>query len=281
MKDFYYILGVNSTATEQQLKSAYRKLSKKFHPDKNDGDKFFEERFKNIQEAYEILADSSKRELYDLKFKRFHQQNEDFDTKRRYEEEFRKKYEEEFIRREEEIKKKYQSPEQIIEEETERIQKEKDKKRKYEQQKILIEIDRAKNILSKRENTFSILQKEIQVLRKQIRELYTSYNELSDNYKNSNSDMNNLKYLITESNSLWNGKKYKIQVIELLETICTNKRKSLDLISSYRTNTNSDLISDLKKITSSYKGIAELLDVFMKFDIVEVSYPHNVKSTIA
>jgi curved DNA-binding protein CbpA len=65
MKDYYYILGLRQTATTEEVKKAYRKLSLKFHPDKNDGDEFFTERFKEIQEAYEILVDNSKRETYD------------------------------------------------------------------------------------------------------------------------------------------------------------------------------------------------------------------------
>jgi len=65
MKDYYYILGINQSATTEEVKKAYRKLSLKFHPDKNDGDEFFTERFKEIQEAYEILVDSIKRKTYD------------------------------------------------------------------------------------------------------------------------------------------------------------------------------------------------------------------------
>jgi curved DNA-binding protein CbpA len=65
MKDYYYILGVKNTASADEIKTAYRKLSLKFHPDKNNGDKFFEERFKEIQEAYDILSSSDKRRHFD------------------------------------------------------------------------------------------------------------------------------------------------------------------------------------------------------------------------
>lgn len=65
MKDYYYILGLKPSATTEDVKKAYRKLSLKFHPDKNDGDEFFTERFKEIQEAYSVLIDSSKRQNYD------------------------------------------------------------------------------------------------------------------------------------------------------------------------------------------------------------------------
>ncbi|MES1197838.1 MAG: DnaJ domain-containing protein [Chitinophagaceae bacterium] len=65
IKDYYYILGLNKNASKDEIKTAYRKLSVKFHPDKNNGDKFFEERFKDIQEAYETLEDDAKRKIYD------------------------------------------------------------------------------------------------------------------------------------------------------------------------------------------------------------------------
>jgi curved DNA-binding protein CbpA len=65
MKDYYYILGLDSNASTGDIKKAYRKLSMKFHPDKNPGDKFFEQRFKDINEAYEVLVDELKRRDYD------------------------------------------------------------------------------------------------------------------------------------------------------------------------------------------------------------------------
>lgn len=67
MKDYYYILGVNKNASEQELKTAHKKLSMLFHPDRNGGDVFFEERFKEIQEAYETLSDAETRKNYDSK----------------------------------------------------------------------------------------------------------------------------------------------------------------------------------------------------------------------
>jgi curved DNA-binding protein CbpA len=77
MKDYYYILGLKQTATPEEIKKAYRKLSIKFHPDKNDGDEFFTERFKEIQEAYETLIDTTKRQKYDShgKFSSYREQN--------------------------------------------------------------------------------------------------------------------------------------------------------------------------------------------------------------
>jgi len=68
MKDYYYLLGLKQTATLDDIKDAYRRLSKKFHPDVNDGDAFFAERFKDIHEAYEVLTSTERRKVYDLKY---------------------------------------------------------------------------------------------------------------------------------------------------------------------------------------------------------------------
>lgn len=65
MKDYYYILGLSAQATSDEIKTAYRKLSTKFHPDKNGGDTFFEERFKEIHEAYDTLSRPDRRVNYD------------------------------------------------------------------------------------------------------------------------------------------------------------------------------------------------------------------------
>jgi curved DNA-binding protein len=64
-KDYYNVLGVNKTATDKELKQAYRKLARKYHPDVNPGDKASESRFKEINEAYEVLGDPDKRKKYD------------------------------------------------------------------------------------------------------------------------------------------------------------------------------------------------------------------------
>lgn len=65
MKDYYYFLGIPQDASEEDVKKAYRKLSLKYHPDKNDNDDFFADRFREIQEAYETLSDSVRRRAYD------------------------------------------------------------------------------------------------------------------------------------------------------------------------------------------------------------------------
>jgi len=64
-KDYYKILGVGKTATQDEIKKAYRKLANKYHPDKNKGDKSGEEKFKDINEANGILSDPVKRKKYD------------------------------------------------------------------------------------------------------------------------------------------------------------------------------------------------------------------------
>ena len=64
-KDYYATLGVAKTATEKEIKQAYRKLARKLHPDVNPGDKAAEARFKEINEAYEVLGDPDKRKKYD------------------------------------------------------------------------------------------------------------------------------------------------------------------------------------------------------------------------
>jgi len=64
-RDYYEIIGVTKTASEGEIKSAYRKQAMKYHPDRNPGDRAAEEKFKEAAEAYAILADAEKRSLYD------------------------------------------------------------------------------------------------------------------------------------------------------------------------------------------------------------------------
>ncbi|HXK59724.1 MAG TPA: molecular chaperone DnaJ [Acidobacteriota bacterium] len=65
VRDYYEVLGVKRNASEGEIKKAYRRLARKYHPDVNPGDKHAEERFKEIQEAYNVLSDPEKRKTYD------------------------------------------------------------------------------------------------------------------------------------------------------------------------------------------------------------------------
>lgn len=64
-RDYYEVLGVSKSASDDEIKKAYRKLAVKYHPDKNPGDKEAEEKFKEISEAHEVLSDKQKRARYD------------------------------------------------------------------------------------------------------------------------------------------------------------------------------------------------------------------------
>src|SRR5271157_1871546 len=64
-KDYYADLGVKKTATAEEIRKAFRKLARKYHPDVNPGDKTAEEKFKKISEANDVLSDPKKRKIYD------------------------------------------------------------------------------------------------------------------------------------------------------------------------------------------------------------------------
>ena len=65
MKDYYYFLGIPQNASAEDIKKAYRKLSLKYHPDKNENDDYFSDRFKEVKEAYETLTNPERKRLYD------------------------------------------------------------------------------------------------------------------------------------------------------------------------------------------------------------------------
>ena len=64
-RDYYEVLGIQKGASDDEIKKAFRKLAIKYHPDKNPGDKEAEEKFKEVNEAYSVLSDKTKRQRYD------------------------------------------------------------------------------------------------------------------------------------------------------------------------------------------------------------------------
>src|SRR5215475_1499360 len=64
-QDYYDLLGVPRKASAKDIRAAFRKLARKYHPDLNPGDKSAEEKFKQLQEAYDVLSDTKKRQMYD------------------------------------------------------------------------------------------------------------------------------------------------------------------------------------------------------------------------
>src|ERR1700691_1000895 len=63
--DYYETLSVSRGSSDDEIRKAYRKFARKYHPDLNPGDKAAEDRFKNVQEAYDVLSDTKKRQMYD------------------------------------------------------------------------------------------------------------------------------------------------------------------------------------------------------------------------
>lgn len=84
MSTLYEILGINKGASSEQIKTAYRKLAKIYHPDKNQGNKDTEEKFKSIKDAYEILSDAVKKKKYDLSLENNNYQRQQTSKQKKY-----------------------------------------------------------------------------------------------------------------------------------------------------------------------------------------------------
>ncbi|MFN8575537.1 MAG: DnaJ domain-containing protein [Candidatus Sericytochromatia bacterium] len=123
MKNYYHILGIELDANDNEIKKAFKLYAFKMHPDKHNGDKFFEERFKEINQAYETLSDIGKKRIYDLDLKRKEINNQSFVSKenalRKKEQELLLK-EKQLLKREKEIKTKIEE----ISKKEDRIRKE-------------------------------------------------------------------------------------------------------------------------------------------------------------
>jgi curved DNA-binding protein CbpA len=174
MKNYYYILGVHTYASIQEIKSAYRKLAIRLHPDKNNGDKFFEERFKDIKEAYETLSDNPGKSDYDIKL-RLYSGGFNHDELKKYKEILKKKYKDELKKREEDIKKKYRALEQNLKEEAEKRKKREEagktaeeSKRKAEKNRMLNEIEGHKRLLAQKDQKIISMQQKLSATESEI-----------------------------------------------------------------------------------------------------------------
>ncbi len=204
MKDYYYVLGIDTAATEGQIKTAYRKLALKFHPDKNQGDKLYEERFKIIQEAYEILINSEKRFEYDVKFNTSRSQKKD----NKQEQEIIKRYGEELRKKDEENQQKYKTAAQKAAEEQEIKRKEEEVTRKAELQKLLVELENYKDIQDQKEKVISDLRAEMMKAEEDLPQLKTIIDDLNfkiDYLKNFDNRAHSKTEQYTRTGELFGG----------------------------------------------------------------------------
>lgn len=167
MKNYYYILGVHSNATLNEIKSAFRKLAIRLHPDKNDGDKFFEDRFKDIKEAYETLSDDLKKNDYDIKL-RYYSNSLNHDAVKKYKELLKRKYKDELRKREEGMDRKYQALGQRLKDEANRrtrqeeaAKTEEESKLKEEKLRILKELEGHKRLLLQKDQKLKLMKQKL------------------------------------------------------------------------------------------------------------------------
>lgn len=79
-KDYYKVLGVTEEATQDEIKKAFRKLAKKYHPDTNNGNEEAAKKFQEVNEAYSVLSDEGKKSKYDTERKYGHSSSDEFDS---------------------------------------------------------------------------------------------------------------------------------------------------------------------------------------------------------
>jgi len=182
MKNYYDILGLEYNAESSSINSAYRKLSKKFHPDLNPNDKFFEKMFKDINEANEVLSDRSSKEKYDKILALYSNRYQNVDkTLEDIERQIKKEFEEILKQKEEEIKKKFWNYDQHKQEE-ERIKRKNDE-----------EIQRAqRNKLSKEIESLTNEKLNIEKLNKDYRLKIEKANKRILNISNRISEINSI-----------------------------------------------------------------------------------------
>ena len=207
MKDYYYILGISNTATTDQIKVAYRKLATKFHPDKNDGDKFLAEHFIEIQEAYDTLSNPDMKGNYDYKLTnnaRDYGKNNggsyEEKIKKDFEDELKKRkqafdaalirkqkeYDEELKRREEEFKRKYQTPEQ-------KAAEEEVKKREEEAQRKIREENKKREEEARRKQEYEKNLQQFNALNSKLKEKNLELNSLNSAIKNKEKEIDQIR----------------------------------------------------------------------------------------
>lgn len=205
MKDYYYILGIEKTASQEVIKKAYKKLSKKFHPDLNDGDKYFENRFKDILEAYEILNSKSKSQYDKLLSLHQNKVGNITSTLADLENKIRQEYEELLKNKAEEIKKRFWTEEQYQEEEN---RKQEEKNRILRQQKI------------------SLLNEELREIEKQSRSLLSRVNEIDE-------ERTQLMTLLESNNLKKNKVERELYKMTNISHQNTNSNQKNDYVFSY------------------------------------------------
>jgi|GEM_PF-2989890 len=214
MKDYYYILNVSRDATKKEIKSAFRKMSLKFHPDQNDGEEFFEKHFREILEAYEILYDDAKKLEYDVIYAKWLENKNNFDNA-----EFK------------DFSEKYKREAEYVKEKLNKIRKEWEKQKEgikesiFNEEKIKNREIKAKNLNKKILNTFLLVMAVLIIIyifyygsySKGVDQFSTSHNNsLKNNYATEDASYN--KHLEL-ANYYYNNENYDYAIMEYTAAI--------------------------------------------------------------